>query len=448
MPKILYSKFSKDRQKKYQIATMIVEENGKKSVIKKAMHQEGQAHVKRMVESRQLLTELFLDSGIEMCPCVEEKDQVRFEFVEGESLEARIHRHAEKNDYEALKEDYRFLAKIIFSVKGMHVFEPGQAFEEIFGNPEFKEAQHAADISNVDMIPANLLLGERKILADYEWVFFFEIPLEFIYARSIFLQEAVCNLEKKQLEELYAIGRVDMEEVPVYYQMEVNFQEYVAGKGEKYALSHLYEKMHCKSYPVSRWDYKSQFFSICIEGFAEGKWEEISYEETIHSEIQKNIKLEEEKKYTRLRIKPVDSKSIIKIKKLAGRKEKQETDLNFSHNAKLVIIDDYYFLEPPVIEFALDGCEEVELDYFIYRRNDGVIDQMVTFIQNEKALKDETQMLTEKNAAQENRTGELGKEVNALQATVEYQAEKIRQLENLKVYKMYQKVRKIVKRGN
>ena len=70
------------------------------------------------------------------------------------------------------------------------------------------------------------------------------------------MQEAVCGLDKSQLEELYAIGRVDMEEVPVYYQMEVNFQEHVAGKGEKYALSHLYQKMHCKSYHVSVWDYK------------------------------------------------------------------------------------------------------------------------------------------------------------------------------------------------
>ncbi len=50
MPEILYSKFSKDRQKKFQIATMIVEESGEKSVIKKAMHKEGEAHVRKMVE--------------------------------------------------------------------------------------------------------------------------------------------------------------------------------------------------------------------------------------------------------------------------------------------------------------------------------------------------------------------------------------------------------------
>ena len=207
----------------------------------------------------------------------------------------------------------------------------------------------------------------------------------------------------------------------------------MAGKGEKYALSHLYQKMHCKSYPVSEWDYKKQFFSIGIEGDTGEEWEEISYEETIHSEIKRTIQLKANQ-YTRLRFKPVDSKSIIKI--------------NFTHNAKLVIIDDYYFIEPPVLEIALDGCEEIEFDYLVYRRNDGVIDQMVTFIQNEKALKDERQMLTEKNAAHEARIAKLGKELNDLQATVEYQAEKIRQLENLKVYKMYQKVRKIVKRGN
>ena len=126
----------------------------------------------------------------------------------------------------------------------------------------------------------------------------------------------------------------------------------------------------------------------------------------------------------------MDSKSIIKIRKLVGKKEKQEVRLNFTHNAKLVIIDDYYFIEPPVLEIALDGCEEIEFDYLVYRRNDGVIDQMVTFIQNEKALKYERQMLTEKNAAHEVRIAKLGKELNDLQATVEYQAEKIRQLEN------------------
>lgn len=144
-------------------------------------------------------------------------------------------------------------------------------------------------------------------------------------------------------------------------------------------------------------DYKKQFFSIGIEGDTGEEWEEISYEETIHSEIKRTIQLKANQ-YTRLRFKPVDSKSIIKIRKLVGKKEKQEVSLNFTHNAKLVIIDDYYFIEPPVLEIALDGCEEIEFDYLVYRRNDGVIDQMVTFIQNEKALKDERQMLTEKNA--------------------------------------------------
>ena len=105
MPEILYSKFSKDRQKKFQIATMIVEENGEKSVIKKAMHKEGEAHVRKMVKSRELLSELFVNSGVEMCPCKEENGQVRFLFVEGESLEERIHRHSEANDYEALKKE-------------------------------------------------------------------------------------------------------------------------------------------------------------------------------------------------------------------------------------------------------------------------------------------------------------------------------------------------------
>ena len=168
--------------------------------------------------------------------------------------------------------------------------------------------------------------------------------------------------------------------------------------------------MHCKSYPVSEWDYKKQFFSIGIEGDTGEEWEEISYEETIHSEIKRTIQLKANQ-YTRLRFKPVDSKKYYKNQETGRKKEKQEVSLNFTHNAKLVIIDDYYFIEPPVLEIALDGCEEIEFDYLVYRRNDGVIDQMVTFIQNEKALKYERQMLTEKKCSTRSQDSQTWKRV-------------------------------------
>lgn len=61
------------------------------------------------------------------------------------------------------------------------------AFCEVFGHPALKEGLAAAEISNIDMIPGNLLLdGEKVWVADYEWVFPFAVPIAFIYARSVF----------------------------------------------------------------------------------------------------------------------------------------------------------------------------------------------------------------------------------------------------------------------
>ena len=92
-----------------------------------------------------------------------------------------------KNDFASLKKDYELLYQIIASAKGQKSFVETDAFCEVFGHPALKEGLAAAEISNIDMIPGNLLLdGEKVWVADYEWVFPFAVPIAFIYARSVF----------------------------------------------------------------------------------------------------------------------------------------------------------------------------------------------------------------------------------------------------------------------
>jgi len=49
--KILYIKSNSNRNKRYQIETIIFEENGKKFVKKRALHKESLAHIKRFLQS-------------------------------------------------------------------------------------------------------------------------------------------------------------------------------------------------------------------------------------------------------------------------------------------------------------------------------------------------------------------------------------------------------------
>lgn len=267
MRKVLYTKFSRERRNEFQIMTRITEEDGIRRVWKLSLQKEGELHIRHMYENYRKLEHLYTYAGVQICPCEldEEKCALAFPFVEGESLETRISRHGKEKDFASLKKDYELLYQIIASAKGQKSFVETDAFCEVFGHPALKEGLAAAEISNIDMIPGNLLLdGEKVWVADYEWVFPFAVPIAFIYARSVFLQEAASALTKEEQEELYAIGGISMEEIPVYYHMEECFQEFAAGKGEPNALATFYGKLHRHNYPLSIWEKEKMMYPVVL----------------------------------------------------------------------------------------------------------------------------------------------------------------------------------------
>lgn len=427
MYNVLFSKFSKDRQKKFQICTSIVEtENGKK-VVKSAIHSEGVSHVENLAENYEVLRALYPNSEFSICPCFKTETGVEFPFIVGNSLESQIREHAEKHAFRQVKEDYKLLYDLIFSAKGIQEFQMTEKFSKVFGNPIFSKKLHCAQISNVDMIPSNILLKEKPILIDYEWVFPFAVPLEFIFARSIFLQEAVCKCTPKQQKELYKIANIEPEEVLQFYQMEVCFQEYVAGKNEKYALSKLYKNMHRRAYPISELSYM-QAYSLRLEGLTkEGKWEEIFYENYSQKEIKEKIDIRQTEKYEKFRIYPLDDKSLIKIRNLSGMMGGTKETLTYSDNSDLLIIDDYYFLQPPRLEMDNQNITQIEIDLFIYSYKDGILEQLVRLIREDALIREKMEL--------------LGREKQNLMEMNEYQKQKIYELENLKVYKLYKKIK-------
>lgn len=128
-------------------------------------------------------------------------------------------------------------------------------------------------------------------MADYEWVFPFAVPIAFIYARSVFLQEAASALTKEEQEELYAIGGISMEEIPVYYHMEECFQEFAAGKGEPNALATFYGKLHRHNYPLSIWEKEKMMYPVVLTETAPEE-RELYYEDCFGLDEQKVMMLE------------------------------------------------------------------------------------------------------------------------------------------------------------
>ena len=169
MRKVLYTKFSRERRNEFQIMTRITEEDGIRRVWKLSLQKEGELHIRHMYENYRKLEHLYAYADVQICPCEldEEKCALAFPFVEGESLETRISRHGKEKDFASLKKDYELLYQIIASAKGQKSFVETDAFCEVFGHPALKEGLAAAEISNIDIIPGNLLLdGEKVWVAD------------------------------------------------------------------------------------------------------------------------------------------------------------------------------------------------------------------------------------------------------------------------------------------
>ena len=86
--KKIYSKFTKERDKKFQIETAIyLTEDGKKTISKKALLPEGEEHIEKMLQNYQY----FKNQGIcLLTPCRMENKAVFFEFITGDSYYTQI----------------------------------------------------------------------------------------------------------------------------------------------------------------------------------------------------------------------------------------------------------------------------------------------------------------------------------------------------------------------
>lgn len=457
MRKVLYTKFSRERRNEFQIMTRITEGDGIRRVWKLSLQKEGELHIRHMYENYRKLEHLYTYAGVQICPCEldEEKCALAFPFVEGESLETRISRHGKEKDFASLKKDYELLYQIIASAKGQKSFVETDAFCEVFGHPALKEGLAAAEISNIDMIPGNLLLdGEKVWVADYEWVFPFAVPIAFIYARSVFLQEAASALTKEEQEELYAIGGISMEEIPVYYHMEECFQEFAAGKGEPNALATFYGKLHRHNYPLSIWEKEKMMYPVVLTETAPEE-RELYYEDCFGLDEQKVMMLEKADADGELSLQLMQEGAVIKIRSLAGVCSDGKTErIAFSHNAELEIIDDYYFLGTPVLKFRNAGYEQIRIDYRIYYKGDGVTSQFIQYIRQNKDLRDELN-------GEIYRKGQLQAEIEAEKAALAHKEEELQEtrkqkqfleeeLERMrqrKVVRMADKVQHVIKRS-
>lgn len=387
MDKVLFTKYCSERSQEYQILTQILESVEERYVIKKALSEKSRVHLKRMVINYKRLSDHYRDEEIKVCPCIPINDNsIKFPYVEGASLDVLISGHAHNKQYQELYEDIHLLCRVIKNVKGKKQFYKTQAFLNIFGDVGLDSELEASEISNIDMIASNIIIGEKINIIDYEWVFDFPIPIQYIIYRTLLLNKNIDQLPEEIKKKVYETAGISHEDETVYLKMEKSFQRYVTRDAN--VMARLLDKfdttcLSLQNIDISGLIYTFRVFIDSGQGF-NLIWKKI------YNGVQSRFEIPiiEDKNALKILLKPVDGGCILFIDKIWGINGDQIEEItNFTHNAEYKAYQDYYFTKSPEIEIQNKHYEAVRISFKIYKNIECLMEKAVDALVENRDLK-------------------------------------------------------------
>ena len=250
MDRLIYSKFSNERNSKYAIETSIVENDGARWVCKKPLYEEGKQHFENMKTAYWGLATMFPKGELAIQPYEKASDGLRFPYVEGTDMESLLHDTYNSQGYEAVLRRIKEYFDMIKKYSSTEMFEKTNEFVQMFGDFNFPQETKCGKFNNLDYGFANVIVSEnRQTLIDYEWTMDFPIPLEFLLYRALHYYvytcpESVALVKNGIFEDL----GFDEENIEKYLKMEQNFQNYISSGNV--SLGELHESMGQKTYNI------------------------------------------------------------------------------------------------------------------------------------------------------------------------------------------------------
>lgn len=229
MEKIIYSKFSNDRDPEFCIATKVIETADGRYVRKEACGGRAEGHVRSIAEHRAVLAEKYKDTDIRFAmsePCPK---GVRIEWVQGASygeyLDGLLR---EGRTEECVDSMERYFAQAFGA--GVHDFAEDEETIRRFGRLALAQPVRAVSGVDVDMLFCNVIYDQGIWTDyDYEWFMDCDVPVKFLIYRCLLYYlttpQRMCLLEHGVYERfgITAEDRVELE------KMEARLQQYVEG---------------------------------------------------------------------------------------------------------------------------------------------------------------------------------------------------------------------------
>jgi len=380
MMQILYVKYNRERYAKYQIKTTIqsnsiAEECGDTIVVKSALTNEAEDHIQMIFSNYDLLRKNY-QRDVLAKPISYKKGEITFEYIKGESFETLLLKAVQANDRNEFERIIFSFKEFLYTIAGdnycnyEHIPDGNKAIDV----GKKLEGLKCFTISNIDLNLDNIMLnehGEIKVI-DYEWVYPFPIPINFIMFRafnSFYYSHYLIMQHFISFDSLLAWSEISLTEVNEYISMSQKFASLVGTDNEKANLHKYLKKIIRPSY-VEPADHKAQIFINEGQGFSE---QNSSYFSLSESSNILRLNLTEYKNIIQLRFDPLQGKGTVQIKKVVlktaeGITYKPITD----HSNSILNLEDYYIFDQddPQIYYKIDSqyydSLEIEMIYFDY----------------------------------------------------------------------------------
>ncbi|MBD5560118.1 MAG: hypothetical protein HDQ87_07175 [Clostridia bacterium] len=245
----IYTKFTDYRRARFRLMTSICErEDGRRVVIKKnAPGGHAEAHLERIMRNRSLLEQLY-DGSPAVCPCRRTEGGLEFPFIEGTSCLEVMRRAADTGGMPAFLESLHSYVQLLEGPpENLMPFTYTDAFQVVFGYAGSIDGVPALGTANLDASPGNLIQDAAGMvtLIDYEWVFDFPVPRDFIlyrHLRFLFAEQGFACFEGLTLGDLLReCGvRMDLAALDAMYD---GFQRYVCVEpGSQLSCAEIFER--------------------------------------------------------------------------------------------------------------------------------------------------------------------------------------------------------------
>lgn len=307
-------KYSINRKKAFQLKTIIYEEKNSKYVLKEAYSQAAKSHLENIYNNY----EEYKKSSFNPVEVKMQDKGIVFPFVEGVSLDEILVQKLFNKDKNGFIEKLKWY-KTLFLKEEQCAFYQTTDFKNIFGDASNLEGIAAMNLANVDLNFDNIIFLEKDskiITIDYEWVFKFPVPVDYIIYRAILIFKTKYSghfAKELVMEEIFELLEIEIANIPYYEEMESNFSKHVGKDFDEYKLNYL--KNNIKIDELYNEQSPKDFMHI----FVENDSEELNYNMVaieLNNEYKDYCLKLKGLDISKLRLEPCYQQSVISLEKI------------------------------------------------------------------------------------------------------------------------------------